>query len=135
MASIAAVEQAEAEALRKWCEGPSRGGITSVWLPDEDALLVAGMNAYPTGEAHRWRYIAEMVPGKNAAQCQRRSRDGDFINVIKERSLRDAIENFPKDGDSSDLGQLFCRLGHLFDDMGDGISAMRERERERERGE
>jgi hypothetical protein len=41
LASIAAVEQEEIEALRKWCEGS----------------------------------IAEMVSGKNAAQCQSRSRD------------------------------------------------------------
>jgi hypothetical protein len=41
LASIAAVEQEEVEALRKWCEGS----------------------------------IAEMVSGKNAAQCQSRSRD------------------------------------------------------------
>ena len=80
-ASIAAVEQAEAEALRKWCEGPSREGVTSVWHPDEDALLAAGVNTFPTGEAHRWRRIAEMVPGKNAAQCQSRSRDEDFIKA------------------------------------------------------
>jgi hypothetical protein len=36
---------------------------------------------FPTGEAHRWRSIAEMVPGKNAAQCQSRARDEDFIKA------------------------------------------------------
>jgi len=125
LASIAAVEQAEAEALRKWCEGPSRGGVTSVWHPDEDALLAADVKTFPTGEAHRWRSSAEMVPGKNAAQCQSRSRDEDFINTIKERSLRDAIEKFPKDGKPSDLGDLFNGLGDLLSDMGDEVGAER----------
>jgi hypothetical protein len=39
------------------------------------------MRTFPTGEAHRWRSIAEMVPGKNAAQCQSRARDEDFIKA------------------------------------------------------
>jgi hypothetical protein len=39
------------------------------------------VNTFPTGEAHRWRSIAEMVPGKNAAQCQSRARDEDFIQA------------------------------------------------------
>jgi hypothetical protein len=39
------------------------------------------VNTFSTGEAHRWRNIAEMVPGKNAAQCQSRARDDDFIKA------------------------------------------------------
>ena len=38
MASIEAVERAEADALLEWCEKPRRQGVASVWRPDEDSL-------------------------------------------------------------------------------------------------
>jgi tetratricopeptide (TPR) repeat protein len=44
-------------------------------------------------------------------------------DIIDERSLRDEIENFPKDGDPSDLGDLFSELGDLLADMDDVIGA------------
>jgi len=77
--SIDEAERAEADALLKWCEKPRV--VESVWRPDEDSLLAAGVDTFPTSEAHRWRSIAEMVPGKNAAQCQSRARDEDFIKA------------------------------------------------------
>ena len=79
MASIEAVERAEADALLEWCEEPRV--VASGWRPDEDSLLAAGVDMFPTGEAHRWRSIAEMVPGKNAVQCQSRARDETFIKA------------------------------------------------------
>jgi hypothetical protein len=80
-ASIAAAEQEEAEALLEWCEKPARREATSAWQPGDDAHLAAGVRMFPTGEAHRWRSIAEMVPGKNTAQCQSRARSEDFIKA------------------------------------------------------
>ena len=38
-------------------------------------------------------------------------------------SLRDEIEDFPKDGDLSDLGDYFSELGNILADMGDLIGA------------
>ena len=58
-----------------------RRGVASGWRPEDDALLAAGVGTFPTGEDHRWRSIAEMVPGKSAAQCQSRARDEDFIQA------------------------------------------------------
>jgi hypothetical protein len=81
LASVEAVERAEADALLKWCEKPALPVPTSVWHPEDDVLLVAGVGTFPTGEARRWRSIAAMVPGKNAAQCQSRTRNDDFIKA------------------------------------------------------
>jgi len=47
----------------------------------------------------------------------------DEIDIIDEFSLRDEIENFPKDGDPSELGDLFSELGDLLADMDDVIGA------------
>jgi hypothetical protein len=81
LASVEAVERAEADALLKWCEKPALPVPTSVWHPEDDVLLVAGVGTFPTGVAHRWRSIAAMVPGKTAAQCQSRTRNDDFIKA------------------------------------------------------
>ena len=47
----------------------------------------------------------------------------DEIDIIDERGLRDKIENFPKDGDLSDLGDLFSKLDDLLAVMDDAIGA------------
>ena len=40
-----------------------------------------------------------------------------------EMALRKGIKNFPKDGDLTDLGELFSNLGDMLDDKGDAIGA------------
>ena len=44
------------------------------WSHTDDALLAAARIQFPRSGAHRWRNIAEMVPGKNAGECKSRAR-------------------------------------------------------------
>ena len=50
------------------------------WSPSDDVLLAAGKVQFPSGCAHRWRDIAQLV-GKNVDACRSRVRSEAFIKV------------------------------------------------------
>ena len=50
------------------------------WSPIDDELLAVGKVQFPSGCAHRWRDIAQLV-GKNAEACRSRVRSEAFIKV------------------------------------------------------
>ena len=125
--SVAAAEQADADALLKWCEKPKRRGVASVWRPDEDSLLAAGVDTFSTGEAHRWRSIAEMVPEKNAAQCQSRARDEDFIQAHRDSGgKKGQPSSVFSPGGAVFMVRTSGKVTWLYGDAGGGGTASRE---------
>jgi len=89
------VDREDAKALLQWCEERSDRAVPST--------IPSSARAKPAPAAGE----ASSVPSKS----------------IEERSLRDGIENFPMEGDLSDLGDLFSELGELLDVQGDAIGA------------
>ncbi len=75
LATIAAVEQAEAEKSDVWCEEhPPRVEGRTPWTAEEVSRLRAAMIAVAAGTPGRWSMIAEMVPGRDVNECWRDAR-------------------------------------------------------------
>ena len=156
LATIAAVEQAEAEKSDVWCEEhPPRVDGRTPWRTEEVSCLKAAMHAVAAGTPGRWNMIAEMVPGRDASDCKGRGsklnthKAGALIpstDMLSESSedeanvedgescsegcdgdeverLKECIENFPTDGERSELGELFDDLGRALKAMGDDSGA------------